>query len=131
MRRVSFARAFLEALGATEVRFGNIADDFVQGEVLYDPSDPKERQEFRWRITEEEVPGEDALQLLRLLRDEKLLSIDKLRVSRDELRERFQRASGRKISDSGFSNIVESVERIEIPMLDDGQERGDSFFIHE
>ena len=127
MQRARFAGAFLQALGAAEVRFDKVTDSFVQGTVVYDPTDPDKRQEFRWRITEEEVPGDDVLKLVELLRDETLLHSDKLRLSRQQLREKFQSILRKDVSEAEFSDILDRLESVQIPMLDDGREGGDYF----
>jgi len=131
MRRVAFAEAFLRALGAAEVQFSAVTDSCVEGTAVYDASDPEERQGFRWHATEQDAPSDDALRLLKLIRDEKLLSIDKLRVSRDDLQQRFQDTCGKTVDSSELSALLQAIEGIEMPMLDNGKEEGDSFFIHE
>jgi hypothetical protein len=131
MRRVTFAEAFLEALGAVEVQFGAATDSSVEGTAVYDATDPEERQDFRWHATEDDVPSDDAVKLLKLIRDEKLLSVDKLRVSRDELQRRYETRSGKSLRSAEFSQLLESIEAIEMPMLDGGNEEGDCFFSHE
>jgi hypothetical protein len=112
------------------VRFAEITDDSVQGTVYYDSVDSDEKQDFRWRITEDAVPSESAFRLVRLIRDEKLLHSDRLRISRDELRKKFAAVTGHPIGEDDFSEILDEVERVQIWMLDDGLET-DYYFIHE
>jgi hypothetical protein len=57
IKRKQFLTDFLGALGAKEILFSDIGPDTVTGTVVYDPSDPEERQDFRWHACEADVPA--------------------------------------------------------------------------
>lgn len=58
MKRKLFLEAFLGALEAKEILLTDVQFDKVFGTVVYDQNDAKERQEFVWHMTENNVPSE-------------------------------------------------------------------------
>jgi len=130
MRRIEFLQEFLGALGAVEIEWHKKTTELISGKVIYDRDDPEEAQEFVWRKLESEVPSQEVINLIKLLRKKKLLSIDQLAVTRSELRESYNIEYGLKTNEHEFSNVLESLEKIEVPMIDDGKET-DAYIIHE
>jgi len=128
--RTYFLEQFLGALGATEIQWASVAPDHVRGTVVYDPTDPEEWQDFIWEITEAEVPRKEVVLLAEMIRAQRLLSIDKLVVGRQELERRYAQYTGGHPSATGFGAILDEPETIEVSMLDDG-EKSDYYFIHE
>ena len=129
-RRQEFLLEFLGALGAREIRHLQVTPLSVSGTVVYDPSEPEEQQDFRWSVDPNDAPSFAATRLAGLIRAEDLLSIDKLRVSRQDLLERFNASQDPGYSPDQFTAVLEELLQIEVPMLDDGVE-SDCFFIHE
>jgi hypothetical protein len=128
--RLRFLEQFLGALGAQRIEWSSIEPERVQGTVVYDEADPDERQDFHWAISEAEAPSDEVLSLASMIRTQGLLSIDKLIVDPGELRQRYSVYSGRIYSSEEFERVLEALESIEVPMLDDGA-KGDAYFIHQ
>lgn len=130
MRRKLFLIEFLGALGAKEIQWHKEASGSISGAVVYEIDDPEEVQEFIWHVHEADVPSEGVRKLAELLNEKRLLSIDQISVSRHELRSLYSKKQGRIVPESEFIAILETLESIEIPMVDEGKET-DVYFIHE
>ncbi|MES9903810.1 MAG: hypothetical protein ABW168_14185 [Sedimenticola sp.] len=130
MRRKVFLREFLGALGAVEIQWHEETDDKISGAVIYEVNDPEEKQDFVWHKSEKDMPDQDVFNLVKLIHKDKLLSIDQIKVTRLELNSKFNKAYDCTKTEQEFSNILESLETIEVPMLDAGREI-DAYFIHE
>ena len=129
-RRQEFLVEFLGALGAREIRHIHVTPVDVSGTAIYDSNDPSEQQAFRWSVGPADAPSLAVIRLAGLIRIEGLLSIDKLRVSRQDLLERFNAGQEPGYSAEQFASVLEQLLQIEVPMLDDGVE-SDCYFIHE
>ena len=129
-RRQEFLAEFLGALGAREIRHLQVTPSSISGTVVYDPSDPDEQQDFRWSVGPNNAPSPAVIRLAGLIRSGGLLSIDKLRVSRQDLLGRFNAGQDPGYSPEQFTAVLEELLQIEVPMLDDGVE-SDCYFIHE
>ncbi|MBU2873456.1 hypothetical protein [Marinobacter salexigens] len=130
MTRKSFLAQFLGALGAERINWGLETENYISGTVLYELDDPEEFQDFCWHKSEAELPSQQVFSLAKVLREERLLSIDKITVSRGELKKRYEAACGIQMELKEFESVLESLEEIEVPMVDDGEET-DIYFIHE
>lgn len=130
MRRKQFLIEFLGALGAKEIQWQKETDTSISGTVIYEVDDPDEVQEFIWYVQESDAPSEDVISLAELLNEKHLLSIDQIRVSRYELRNLYSKKLGRIVPENEFIAILEKLESIEVPMVDEGNET-DVYFIHE
>ncbi|USD20449.1 hypothetical protein MJO52_15395 [Microbulbifer variabilis] len=130
MRRKQFLTEFLGALGAKEIQWQKETDTSISGVVIYEIDDPEEVQEFIWYVQESEVPPENVRKLVELLNEKNLLSIDKISISRKELRSLYSKKQGRIVSEDEFISILEALVSIEVPMVDEGRET-DVYFIHE
>ena len=130
MNRKNFLRSFLGALGAHEVLFREELPYRISGTVLYDPLDSDDSQEFVWDVSEQNVPSGDIFRLVKLIHERELLDIDKLTLSRDEVRRLFNESYNTVISPAGFDHILDSLKDVTVDMVDDGQ-KVDIFFIHE
>ena len=130
MRRIEFLQEFLGALGAVEIEWHKKTTELISSKVIYDRDTPEQTQEFIWHKSESEVPSQEVIDLIKLIRKKKLLSIDQLVVTRSELRESYNIEYGLKTNEQEFSNVLESLEMIEVSMVDDGKET-DAYFIHE
>jgi len=130
MRRREFLQEYLGALGASEIRWQEEATDKISGTVIYEIGDPEETQDFVWHKSEKDVPSLEVLNLARLIRKHNLLSIDQLTVTRLELREKYNLEYGLQLTEEEFSGVLESLESVEVPMVDEGRET-DAYFIHE
>ena len=130
MRRREFLNEFLGALGAVELAWDQEIETSISGRVIYEQDDPEEVQDFIWHKREVDVPKSSVLNLARLLKRDNLLSIDKITVSRYELRQRYNQSFQLDTSEAEFENILEELLKIEVRMVDDGKET-DIFFIHE
>ncbi len=130
MTRVEFLREFRGALGATEVVLSEILSDRISGTVIYDPEDSEERQDFCWHATEEDVPSREVYRLAQLIHEQQVLDNDRVSISRDELRGRYNKRYQTEISPEECGEFLGALMRIRVRMVDDGQET-DSYFIHE
>jgi hypothetical protein len=122
-KRKSFLKAFLGALSAKEILWVDIQPDKIYGTVIYDQTDPDERQDFVWHITEDNVPGEEVKNLLDYLSNSKLIDIDKIVYPIAELNIYF-------IEKHKLESVWKELFNIEVRMIDDGEET-DSYFIHD
>ena len=130
MKRREFLTEFLGALGAESIEWHKENDNFISGRVIYAYNDPEEIQNFCWHMNEKKVPSTHVLKLAKLLNEKKLLSIDQIAVTREELRLQYNKMYGSNTSESEFSEILEELEEIQVPMVDKGKET-DFYFIHE
>ncbi|MES9887139.1 MAG: hypothetical protein ABW140_10030 [Candidatus Sedimenticola sp. 6PFRAG1] len=130
MRRREFLKEFLGALGAEEIEWINETPEKISGKVIYEINDPEEIQEFIWRKHESDVPDQKVIALIKLIRKDNLLSIDQLRVTREELRRIFNAEYGLSSTEQEFSSVLEALEEVEVSMVDEGKET-DAYFIHE
>lgn len=102
----------------------------ISGTVIYEVGDPEETQDFVWHRSETDVPNIDVFNLVTLIRKHNLLSIDRLTVTRPELRRKYNTEYGVCLTETEFASVLESLEGIEVPMVDEGRET-DAYFIHE
>ncbi|WP_370979726.1 hypothetical protein [Agaribacterium sp. ZY112] len=130
MNRKTFLKYFLGSLGARDIRWDKITDESISGTVLYELDDPEEVQDFIWHETESNTPPKAVYDLTRTIYKSKLLDIDKLTVTRDELYRYYCKEISRISQRKDFNYALESLLSIEIPMVDDGIET-DIYFIHE
>ena len=126
MKRQIFLKSFLGALGALEILWTNLQIDKIYGTVIYDFSDPEERQDFVWHMTENNVPNDDVKNLIEFLSKNELIDIDKIITPINELKIDF-------IDKSKLDNVCNELFNIEVHMIDDGVEskQSDRYFIHD
>ena len=130
MSRKQFLNEFLGALGAREIHWRKEDEKSISGTVVYELDDPEETQDFVWHKSESEVPTQDVQDLAKLLKEQRLLNIDKIVVSRQELRRRYSELLGRVVPEEEFIPILNALESVEVPMVDEGRET-DAYFIHK
>lgn len=130
MKRREFLTEFLGALGAENIEWHEETEIFISGRVIYDKNDPEEIQDFCWHKSEDQIPGTHVLELAKLLNKKKLLSIDQISVTREELRSKYNEMYGSNTTELKFIEILEELEKVEVPMVDEGKET-DAYFIHE
>jgi len=130
MKRREFLTEFLGALGAESIEWHEETKSFISGRVFYERKDPEETQDFCWHMGEENTPSPQTWELVKLLNKKKLLSIDQISVTREELRLQYNETYNSKTTEAEFSKVLEELEEIEVPMLDEGKET-DAYFIHE
>jgi len=130
MKRRLFLSEFLGALGAVKIEWHQENEAHISGTVIYEKNDPEEVQDFIWYKQESEVPDLETFNLTKLIRSKKLLHIDQLTVTRNELHDIYNKHYNINTSFQQFINILGNLERVEVPMVDDGKE-GDYYFIHE
>jgi len=130
MKRKEFLAEFLGALGAQSIEWCEEAESYISGRVIYEENDPEEIQDFCWHLKENETPNLYIMNLAKLLNKEKLLSIDKITISREDLCKLYNVKFCLNLSNSEFIQILEELEKIEVNMVDDGNET-DIYFIHE
>ena len=123
MKRQLFLKSFLGALGTVEILWTDIQIDKIYGTVIYDISDPQERQDFVWYMTENNVPNDDVRNLVEYLSKNRLIDIDKIMTPINKLQIDF-------IDKSKLENVWNELFDIEVRMMDDGEET-DSYFIHD
>ena len=130
MKRKQFLTEFLSALGAESIEWYKENDIYISGRVIYDKNDLEETQDFCWHMSEKDSPNNLVLNLAKLLNKNRLLSIDQIKITREELRLQYNDSYEMNISEIEFNDILDSLERIEVPMVDEGKET-DVYFIHE
>ncbi|XWN36803.1 MAG: hypothetical protein ROO71_12680 [Balneola sp.] len=135
MKREPFLTEFLGALGAESLTFTIIEKETISGTVHYrqsfDDEDEEDlRQDFRWHMTEENVPSKDVFKLAELINQQNLLDVDQLIISAKELRDRYNKSSNSAFTQQEFNYILGELENVVVRMVDDGEET-DSYFIHE
>jgi hypothetical protein len=126
MKRQIFLKSFLGALGAVEILWTDLQIDKIYGTVIYDISDPEERQDFVWHMTENNVPNDDVKNLIEFLSKNELIDIDKIITPINVLEIDF-------IDKSKLDNVWNDLFNIEVHMIDDGVEskQSDRYFIHD
>lgn len=137
--RRQFLDAFLGALGAAEIVECLERDSELRGtirfvddsEVLDLSGDEGEVQDFVWRVREADVPSLLAYRVAEVLHRFQLLHIDKLRVSRETLLEIVRKDYEEAVGDGEFDAALAELLAIKVPMVEDGEETADAFFIHE
>jgi len=122
LRRQLFLETFLKALGAQNILWGKIDDEKIYGTVIYDEADFEERQDFVWKMREENVPSKNAEKLLNALRENNLISVDKIVKSVAELSSAF-------LSEEEKQLALEEISKVSVMMIDDGIE-SDTYFLH-
>ena len=123
MKRQRFLETFLKALGAQKIIWGTIDEEKIFGTVIYDETDAEERQDFVWKMSEENVPSKNAEMVIRSLDDNKFISIDKIMIPIDELSFPFLSEEEKKLA-------LEEIFNISVNMIDEGIET-DIYFLHD
>lgn len=138
--RRQFLEAFLGALGAAEIVEYAEQADAVTGAIRFaadsevidlSGDEGEELQEFVWRVPELRAPSLMAYRIVDVIDRYQLLHIDKLRVSRATVLSVLQNDSENPVDPEEFSAALEELLAIEVPMVENGEETGDAFFIHE
>jgi hypothetical protein len=110
-------------MGVDNVEITKSETDKIYGIAIY--SDDEDIQQFCWHVTEQNLPSDDLIQIMNLIKDNNFIRIDKLIVTEDEL---FKKSGW---TDSSKFNITyRKLFDIEVKMIDDGKET-DSYFIHD
>jgi hypothetical protein len=117
MKRKLFLETFLRALGAVLITWGKVEQDKIYGTVVYDLTDPEDRQDFVWHRTEENVPSEDVRKLIQYLSDHHLIDNDRITIPLYEYRFDFIEPSRQK-------QVIDELLRIEVKMVEEGEETG-------
>jgi hypothetical protein len=130
MTRKDFLIEFLGALGAKKLIFLKFEEDRVSGTAVFDSDDPDEHQDFCWHSHETSLPSKRTYNLVRLIHEQNLLEIDKIRIQREELRERYNTRWKTQLSTDDFAIILDELETVDVSMVD-GKDEYDAFFIHE
>jgi len=128
MKRKEFLKYFLGALGAIDIIYNEIRENYISGTAIYDKQD--EQQDFIWHVSENDIPSDKVFKLAKLLYEKKLLDIDQITISRSELKDLFNKEYNINIDEKSFEVIINSLKGIEVKMIDEGKE-SDLFFIHE
>jgi hypothetical protein len=138
--RRQFLDAFLGALGAAEIvtwceRASEVSGTlrFVEDSEVLDLSGDEggEMQDFLWRVREEEAPSRLTYRIADVLHRYELVEIDRLRVSRPTLLAVLRSDREEPVEQAEFDLALDALLAIEVPMLEDGAETGDSFFLRE
>ena len=130
MKRKEILIEFLSALGAQNIEWHEETDNHISGKVIYDKNDPEEIQDFCWHLTAQDVPNSSVFNLAKLINKNRLLSIDKITVNREELCNLYNAEYKMTLNTAEFNQILDAIEKIEVNMVDDGKET-DVYFIHE
>lgn len=138
--RRQFLETFLGALGAAEIVDYVEQADAVTGSIRFAADDEvvdlsgdeeEELQDFVWRVRELEAPSLLTYRIVEVIARYQLLHIDKLRVRREGLLAVLQNDVEFPVEEEDFNEAVEALFAIAVPMVEDGVETGDAFFIRE
>ena len=121
-KRKLFLQSFLAALHALRIIWGKIDADRVYGTVIYDESDPEERQDFVWHMREDDVPSDDVRRVIDWLVENRLIESDLIAAPVESLKIDF-------LDPSKKDQVFDELFSVEIRMIDDGEE-SDAYFIH-
>ncbi len=130
MKRKHFLIEFFGALGAQEVTFSDIQPNRISGTAVFDPNDPEECQDFCWHASDSDVPSDRVCRLAELMHKRGLVDIDRLTVTRDDLRQLYNQNESAPLSPEEFNHVLNTLEEVQVCMIDDGEET-DTYFIHE
>ena len=130
MNRKEFLTEFLGALGAARVVFKLEKDDAISGTVIYKPNDPEECQDFCWHASESDVPSAPVCRLAALINRRHLLSIDNLTVTREQLRNIYNKEESTELTPAEFGDVLDKLEDLSVSMVDEVEET-DRYFIHD
>lgn len=122
-KRQTFLDNFLGLYGADKVEITKSDTDKIYGIAIY--FDDEDEQEFCWHITEKNVPLDDLIQMIKIIKDNKFIRTDKIIVTADTI---FKKSGW--TNRTKFNLIYDKLFDIEVKMLDNGEET-DSFFIHD
>jgi hypothetical protein len=122
MKRKLFLETFLRALGAVLISWGKVEQDKIYGTVVYDLTDPEDRQDFVWHRTEENVPSGDVRKLIQYLSDNHFIDSDRITIPLYEYHFDFIEPSKQK-------QVIDELFHIEVKMVDEGEET-DTYFLH-
>jgi hypothetical protein len=123
-KRQIFLDSFFKLLGAEIVEISNVEDDCIFGTVIYDINDPSERQDFCWRINEENMPSDNVLKIMKIINENNFIDIDKLT---DPLAEIYSKTT--ETDYNAFLGVMDQLFKVEVRMVDDGEET-DRYFVH-
>jgi len=122
-KRQIFLEHFLGLYEVDKVEIINAGNDNIFGYAIY--LDDKVKQEFCWHMSEQNVPTDDLIQLIKVIKDNKFNRTDKIIATADTI---FEKSGW---TDRAQFNITyDKLFDIEVKMIDDGEET-DSYFIHD
>lgn len=128
--RRTFLEPFFGTLGVAEICDWHETLTEVYGKVRYLPeaerlefSDSPEDdiQEFRWAVSETEVPGGAAYAVVCFLDDNKLVDTDRIILPRAQLRGLFEAATPQQVSPVDFDRILDEIAAVRVEMIEDGE----------
>ena len=122
-KRQIFLEHFLGLYQVDSVEITNAEIDKIFGNAIY--LDDDDKQEFCWHMTEQNVPTDDLVQLIQVIKDNKFNRTDKIIVTADTIFEKSGWSDRTK-----FNTIYAKLFDIEVKMIDDGKET-DSYFLHD
>ena len=122
-KRQIFLEHFLGLYEVDKVEITLVENDKISGNAIYLDND--DRQEFCWHMSEQNVPTDDLIQLIEVIKDNKFHQTDKIIVDAHKIFEKSGWADRTK-----FNMTYDKLFDIEVKMIDDGKET-DSYFIHD
>ena len=122
-RRQIFLEHFLGLYEVDKVEITNATTDKIYGNAIY--LDDDDKQEFCWHVSEQNVPTEDLIQLIKVIKDNKFNRTDKIVVTADMI---FKKSGW--TDRTKFNFTYDNLFQIEVKMIDNGEET-DSYFLHD
>jgi len=122
-KRQKFLNTFLGLYGVDNIEITEFDKEKICGIAIY--LDDENTQEFCWHMTEDNVPSDDLIELIQIIKNNEFNITDKVIVSPDELFKKTKWTDRNKF-DKTFDELFE----VEVKMIDDGEET-DSFFMHD
>ena len=119
---------FMNTFGINRFRIYSEDANIIKAQVGWpddgsdDYDENEEVQDILWHVQDEEAM-EDALQLAEFIKDNGLISIDKIKIDYELLQSKINWESKK------FDAALNTLLSIKVSMLDNGEET-DSFFIH-
>jgi hypothetical protein len=122
IKRKIFLDSFFRLFNVIRIKWVKGEFDKVFGTVIFSDND---RQDFCWHMTEDNVPSEDVVELIKIINDNDLIDVDKIMIKSEDL----FKLTGWNDKDK-FKKSLNDLFEIEVRMIDNKEET-DSFFIHE
>ncbi|MFN8359964.1 MAG: hypothetical protein U0264_08605 [Candidatus Kapaibacterium sp.] len=122
-KRQIFLDHFLGLCGVDKVEITTVDTDKIYGIANYLDGDDK--QAFCWHMTEQNVPTDDLVQIINVIKDNKFNRSDKIIVTSEMV---FEKSGW--TDRTTFNTTYDKLFDIEVKMIDEGEET-DSYFIHD
>ena len=122
-KRQKFLEIYFKTLGADQILWLYQDEACIAGTVVYDPTNPDERQDFIWYTPEDKTPDKAVEILLTHLKQYELLHLDKLKLPLADI---VIAGMTEHLKIHAFNELY----KVKINLIEDGKESG-YYQIHE